>query len=157
APGAEYESRRDRWRRRQARLDGRAALLRRAEKVIFGVIVIMGLLSQYESMRNKFIMIGTPSLLLQAASAGRKRCLRGSRLAGRAAEWYETRRACLRGEWGGRGPAGERFADEAHPCALDLDLFGRGSLFERMCLARTGAGEEALAAWLKAPADPDEV
>src|SRR5262249_42295627 len=25
------------------------------------------------------------------------------------------------------------------------------------CLARTGAGEEALAAWLNAPADPDEV
>jgi hypothetical protein len=156
-PQAEYGGRLDHWRHRQARLDGRAARLRRAEKVIFGALVILALLSQYESARNKVIMIGVPALFLQAASGWRKRTLRSSRLAGRAAEWYETRLACLRGDWGGRGPTGERFADEAHPYALDLDLFGRGSLFERMCLARTGAGEEALAAWLKVPADPDEV
>src|SRR5262249_14249864 len=86
----------------------------------------------------------------------RKRCLHQGQLAGRAADWYEARLACLKGEWAGRGPQGERFAEEGHPCALDLDLFGRGSLFERLCLARTGAGEEALAAWLKSPADPDE-
>jgi hypothetical protein len=157
APAAEYQRRFDRWRTRQTRLERRAALLRRAEKVAFGAIVILALLSQYESMRNKVIMIGVPSLLLQVASGWRKLTLRRSRLAGRAADWYETRLACLRGEWAGRGPAGQRFADEAHPCALDLDLFGRGSLFERVCLARTGAGEEALAAWLTVPADPDEV
>jgi hypothetical protein len=157
APEVEYQGRLDHWRHRQARLDDRAARLRRAEKVIFGALVILALLSQYESARNKVIMIGVPALILQAASGWRKRTLRSSRLAGRAAEWYETRLACLRGDWGGRGPTGERFADEAHPYALDLDLFGRGSLFERVCLARTGAGEEALAAWLKAPADPDEV
>jgi hypothetical protein len=156
-PEVEYQRRLDRWRDRQARLERRAALLRRTEKIVFGVIVLMGLLSQYESVRNKFIMIGVPALLLQAVSGWRKRTLRAGRLAGRAAEWYETRLACLRGEWGGHGPAGERFADDAHPYALDLDLFGRGSLFERMYLARTGAGEEALAGWLKAPADPEEV
>jgi hypothetical protein len=157
APEVEYQRRLDCWRHRQARLDRRAALLRRAEKIVFGTLVMMALLSEYESARNKIIMIGVPALFLQAVSGWRKRTLRGSRLAGRAAEWYETRLACLRGEWGGRGPTGERFADETHPYALDLDLFGRGSLFERMCLARTGAGEEALAAWLKAPAEPEEV
>ena len=156
-PEVEYQRRLDRWRDRQARLERRAALLRRTEKMVFGIIVLMGLLSQYESVRNKFIMIGVPAVLLQAVSGWRKRTLRAGRLAARAAEWYEMRLACLRGEWGGHGPAGERFADDAHPYALDLDLFGRGSLFERTCLARTGAGEEALAGWLKAPADPEEV
>jgi hypothetical protein len=157
APEAEYRRRLDHWRRRQVRLDRRAALFRRAEKVMLGVIVVLALLSEREALLTKVVMLGVPSLLGQALSTGRKRSLHGSQLAGRAAEWYEARLACLTGEWAGRGPAGERFADETHPCALDLDLFGRGSLFERLCLARSGAGEEALAAWLKSPAEPDEV
>jgi len=55
-----------------------------------------------------------------------------------------------------RAPAGDgrskRFGDEAHPYAVDLDLFGAGSLFERLSTARTSIGEETLAAWLRAPA-----
>lgn len=157
APEAEYRRRLDRWRERQARLERRAALLRRVEKIVFGVIVALAVLADKETVKVKFIVIGLPALLLQGVSSWRKRSLHGSQLAGRAAELYETRLACLRGGWAGRGPAGERFADESHPCALDLDLFGRGSLFERVSLARTGAGEEVLAAWLKSPADPEEV
>jgi hypothetical protein len=156
-PVSEYRRRLGHWRNRQARLDHRAALLLRAEKVVLGVIVAMALLSERETTANKFIMIGVPALIGQLLSTGRKRCLLGSRIAGRAAEWYETRLACLQGGWAGRGPAGERFADESHPCALDLDLCGRGSLFERLGQARTGAGEEILAGWLKSPADPEEV
>jgi len=58
--------------------------------------------------------------------------------------------------WAGKGNGGERFADPAHPYADDLDLFGPASLFERICVARTPAGEERLAAWLKAPANAVE-
>src|SRR5205085_5312810 len=60
-----------------------------------------------------------------------------------------------------RAPPGDghsrRFGDEAHPYAVDLDLFGEGSLFERLSTARTSMGEETLAAWLKAPAAPADV
>jgi hypothetical protein len=156
-PESEYRRRLDHWRDRKARLERRAASLRRAEKVVLGVLIALALLSEREAAANKVIIIGLPALLGQLVSTWRKRSLQGSQLAGRAAEWYETRLACLQGGWAGRGPAGERFADEAHPCALDLDLCGRGSLFERLCLARTGAGEEVLAGWLKSPADPEEV
>ena len=51
----------------------------------------------------------------------------------------------------------QRFGDEGHPYAGDLDLFGTGSLFERLSTARTTIGEETLAAWLKAPAAVEEV
>jgi MutS domain V len=47
--------------------------------------------------------------------------------------------------------------DDSHPYAADLDLFGRASLFELLCTARTRAGQETLAAWLKAPAPRDDV
>jgi hypothetical protein len=52
----------------------------------------------------------------------------------------------------GKGEPGARFIDEHHPNALDLDLFGTGSLFERLCSAGTRKGEEMLASWLVAPA-----
>ncbi|HEV3437278.1 MAG TPA: hypothetical protein VG122_07960 [Gemmata sp.] len=56
-----------------------------------------------------------------------------------------------------KGDNGSRFADDTHPYAADLDLFGPGSLFERVTACRTRVGEDTLAAWLKAPAAPSEV
>jgi hypothetical protein len=55
------------------------------------------------------------------------------------------------------GETGERFRNPAHVYAEDLDLFGKGSLFELLSTARTRAGEETLASWLLAPASQDEV
>src|SRR5262249_37597999 len=60
-------------------------------------------------------------------------------------------------DWAGRGVPGTRFLQEAHPNAVDLDLFGTGSLFELLCTARTRKGEETLAAWLLNPAPVEEV
>ncbi len=51
----------------------------------------------------------------------------------------------------GTGDAGERFRDPKHVYADDLDLFGRGSLFELLSTARTAAGHRFLAEWLLAP------
>jgi len=70
---------------------------------------------------------------------------------------HERALARLDGRWAGSGSAGARFLDEEHPYAGDLDLFGVGSLFERLCMARTASGESALAAWLLRPAPPAEV
>jgi hypothetical protein len=53
--------------------------------------------------------------------------------------------------------AGDDFADSGHPYAPDLDLFGHGSVFERLCSARSGAGQARLAAFLSAPADAPAV
>jgi len=44
-----------------------------------------------------------------------------------------------------------------NPYAQDLDLFGKGSLFELLCTARTYIGEDTLARWLLTPAAPDAV
>jgi hypothetical protein len=52
---------------------------------------------------------------------------------------------------------GARFADDSHPYAADLDLFGPGSLFALLNAARTRGGEDTLAAWLKSGASPEEV
>lgn len=74
----------------------------------------------------------------------------------RAARFYAGGLDRLSGKPSGAGD-GARFAADAHPYAADLDLFGPGSVFERVTACRTRAGEDTLAAWLLHPASPDEV
>jgi len=80
-----------------------------------------------------------------------------SRRANRAIEFYNRGLARMEDRWAGGGVQGLDFLDVQHPYAPDLDLFGPGSLFERLCTARTRPGEEALAAWLLAPAAPETI
>jgi hypothetical protein len=75
----------------------------------------------------------------------------------RAVRYFEKALARLDGAWEGTGETGDRYLDPHHPYAQDLDLFGKGSLFELLSTARTHIGEDTLAHWLLAPADPPTV
>jgi hypothetical protein len=75
----------------------------------------------------------------------------------RSVKFYERCIERIEDRWAGTGETGERFADKSHLYSEDLDLFGRGSLFELLSTARTRAGEERLASWLLAPASISEV
>lgn len=70
---------------------------------------------------------------------------------------YDRGLARMDDRWAGQGREGREFEDPAHPYAGDLDLFGRGSLFELLCTVRTRAGEKSLASWLLAPGTPAEI
>lgn len=72
-------------------------------------------------------------------------------------EYYERALRRLDNSWQGEGTQRADLADEEHPYAADLDLFGPASLFELLCTARTRAGEEILAEWLTGPAATDEI
>ena len=85
------------------------------------------------------------------------RVVRGRAAAMRGMAFYERGLARLEDKWVGTGETGERFRDDHHVYANDLDLFGRGSLFELLSLARTRTGEETLARWLTSPADASEI
>jgi hypothetical protein len=71
----------------------------------------------------------------------------------RAAAFYRSGIARLEDRWEGTGQRGERFDEPHHVYASDLDLFGRGSLFELLFTGRTRMGEECLARWLLSPAE----
>ncbi len=83
--------------------------------------------------------------------------IRARDAAARGVAFYERGVARLEDRWIGTGEPGERFRDDEHLYANDLDLFGKGSLFELLSIARTRAGEETLGAWLKTPAPPDVI
>ena len=75
----------------------------------------------------------------------------------RSIEFYRRGIARTENRWAGCGEGGERFLEPKHPYARDLDLFGEGSLFQLLNMARTVAGEETLAAWLLAAAPREEI
>jgi MutS-like protein len=82
---------------------------------------------------------------------------RQMRLIKRSIRFYERGLARVEDRWEGEGTPGDEFLDRDHPYAADLDLFGKGSLFELLCTARTPSGEHTLAAWLCAPAASEEI
>ena len=86
-----------------------------------------------------------------------ERTVRARAIAEHAVQFYDDGVARLDGTWPGRGVPGDDLLPPDHVYARDLDLFGRGSLFELLCTARTRSGEETLASWLSAPAAVETV
>ena len=101
--------------------------------------------------------IAAPGVAFAVLIQRHDRIIRARDAAARAIAFYERGLARIGDRWAGGGEPGERFRDDRHLYANDLDLFGPGSLFELLSIARTRAGEETLAAWLKAAAEPPEV
>lgn len=101
--------------------------------------------------------LALPAILFLGLVVLHERAIRARRRAQRAARYYERGLDRLEDRWAGTGEPGDRFLDPAHLYAADLDLFGPGSLFERIGSARTRAGEVTLARWLSEPADPDTI
>jgi hypothetical protein len=85
------------------------------------------------------------------------RILRARDLAQRGVAFYKRGLARIEDRWAGEGQTGDRFGDPHHVYSGDLDLFGRGSLFELLSTARTGMGEDTLAEWLLNPSPVDQI
>jgi hypothetical protein len=98
------------------------------------------------------LLAGFAGLLLWHGSVRRARA-RGLR----AADFYRRGLDRCNDRWMGGGHTGERFAQPNHVYAADLDLFGRGSLFELLCAVQTRMGEQTLAQWLLAPASAAQI
>ncbi len=148
-PKSEYESRLKAARERLVRTDlvhSRLAMLRLV------VFVIAASCAWYALWTLWFAPLLFGALVFFQARAARER-----RFAERSIRFYESGIARIEDQWAGHGESGERFRDPSHPYADDLDLFGTGSLFELLSTARTRAGEAQLAAWLKQPAEREEL
>jgi hypothetical protein len=156
-PREEYARRLGARRGEAAERAARYRALARGRKFALGLVVAVIWAGDKERLPVKLGLAAGPIVLLEALMLRRNRVGKEWRRAAKAADFYEQRLACVEDCWAGGGRPGTRYLDEEHPCAADLDLFGRGCLFELLCTARTRAGEDTLAAWLKAPATPEEV
>jgi ABC-type multidrug transport system fused ATPase/permease subunit len=57
----------------------------------------------------------------------------------------------IRGKWTDFSDRGEEFIDREHPCSFDLDIFGRGSLFQYLNTALTFYGRRSLSKTITKP------
>ncbi len=92
-----------------------------------------------------------PIALYLAFAIFHERTLRSRARAETAAALYRRGIARIEDRWSGTGQSGDRFREENHVYAADLDLFGPGCLFELLSTARLPMGENWLAQWLRAP------
>ena len=122
--------------------------------VLFGAVV--GWLV-FGAMSLPVLWFALPIGLFLALAVRHDRLLQQKKRAERAVTFYQQGLRRLQNAWTGTGTTGIRFDDPAHPYARDLDIFGRGSLYELLCTARTSVGESTLARWLSAPASPAEI
>jgi hypothetical protein len=151
-PQEEYRQRAARHHAHAAEAARREETISRARLVVaVAAAVIAGI--AYGTGHLSPWWLGAPVVAFAALVVVHGQVRHRRRRAKRGAAFYERGLARLDGQWTGMGRDGARFQDPRHPYADDLDLFGRGSLYELLCGARTTMGEETLAAWLLAPAD----
>jgi len=155
APGDEYRSRLADRRALHDTLNARDARLSAARLVAFGVAVALASAGWMGAL--SWMWLAAPVLAFCVLIQRHDRVIRRRDAAARAIAFYERGLARVEDRWIGGGEPGDRFRDDRHLYANDLDVFGRGSLFELLSIARTRAGEETLAAWLTTPAAPDDV
>jgi len=124
------------------------------------VVVIAGVILVWLAVARHIVAVwwlGAPAAIFAALAIVHARILRRQARAKRAVRFYEKGLSRLDGKWAGEGEDGSRFDDPAHPYADDLDLFGKGSLFELLSTARLRTGEETLADWLLRPSSAEVV
>ncbi len=100
-----------------------------------------------------WLLVPLAAFLLAALIHGR--VLNARDRAASAVAFHARGLARIRHQWIGHGQSGEAHRPADHLFADDLDLFGRGSLFELLATTRTKAGEEVLATWLITPVAGD--
>lgn len=156
APRAEYARRLGELSARRSRIQRRERLAGYSQLALAALCLawILFRLRHFDAA-DMLLLIPIAAFVVLAIVHGR--LIRRVTAYSRAIRFYEQGMARLEDRWAGTGNTGERFLEPSHPCARDLDLFGRASVFELLCTARTRAGEETLAQWLLAPASPDEV
>jgi len=155
-PLNEYRQRLERWQGEHARNELLNRRLGNARLISGLLLVVVAAISLGAGRISPWWLL-LPLGALIVLVVIHDRVDRDLRRAGRGVAYYERALARLHNKWIGAGNQGERFRDPNHVFADDLDLFGRGSLFELLSTARTRMGERVLAGWLLTPSEPSEV
>jgi hypothetical protein len=154
-PSLEYTARLVHRRNRLAALTARDAQIAVARLVLFGAFLLLLVLAWRYGVSPWWLAVPVP--LFAGVAVYHDGVIRERDAVLSAIGFYERGLARIEDRWSGTGEPGERFRDDRHSYAADLDIFGRGSLFELLSIARTRAGESTLAAWLTAPAAVGEI
>ncbi len=155
-PRAEYQNR---LALRLRMLAGKERLHFRAGNLKLATIVAFLLLLWLSLWNSLFapVWLTVPAAVYVALVVWHELVLRARARGEGAVAFYRQGIARIEGHWVGTGQSGERFRDASHVYADDLDLFGKGCLFELLSTARLPMGEDCLAQWLCFPSPAGEI
>ena len=154
-PRTEYSKRLEQRRSSVEMLDERHHQIGNGRLLVFIAAVMLAWFA-LKSQQISLWWILIPLCAFIGLIAWHSRVLQQLQQRTRAVDFYKRGLERLDDQWEGTGESGDRFRDTAHPYSEDLDLFGKGSLFELLCSARTRAGEQTLASWLMSPATTED-
>lgn len=152
-----YDSRAQKWQAESERLGARSRLVSNLRGLCFGSALISGIAAlaggnptlcgalSFALLVVFFVLVVVHGRVIDAFDL--------------AERWVDVNRDAQRRlthRWELLPDLGEGLASPEHPYAADLDLFGRGSLFQRLSVARTRFGRERLAELLLGPASLPE-
>ena len=154
-PLPEYETRRSAWVAKQNLLEWEFRRLGNA-RLALGIVTALLVWLSYGPAGVSGWWILAPLFLIVGLFAQNAKVTRRRDFAERGIRYYDRAIDRVKNQWQGKGEAGERFRNANHVYCEDLDIFGKGSLFELLCTMRTAAGEDTLAAWLLHPSSTEE-
>jgi hypothetical protein len=155
-PRTEYQSRLSEWSRRAQALEQSHSRIGNLRLLFLVSLFALGaVLCRSQVSWGALLMILLLGLLLTGIWHIRIENARNA--ARRGIRFYQSGLERLDGTWSGKGSPGTEFLDTHHLYAVDLDMFGVGSLFELVNAAHTQIGRTTLAAWLLEPASPQEI
>ena len=154
-PLSEYLSRLEFWHKEASRDQQTFILLGNIRLAVVAVAALLGWLALRGTVSGWTLLI--PLFTFVGLIIYHERVARRQQFAQRGIAYYDRGVARLDDKWAGTGNSGGRFEDAVHVYSSDLDLFGRGSLFELVSVARTAEGEQCLADWLLEAAPAEEV
>ena len=155
-PLQEYSARRDLRQAKEAASQKQFVQIGNWRFLVAAAAAVILWLAFYSHVVSGWLVV-VPVIVFIGLAAWHARVIRQRTLASRAVRYYTGGIDRLEDRWHGRGAAGDEFRHPDHVYAEDLDVFGKGSLFELISRARTGPGEKTLADWLIAPGEREEV
>jgi len=123
------------------------------------ILALVACVAFYQSVIAKRLPIWAATLVVPVGAwvvQKRHRCHLKSVQLCSLIQYYEKGVARLARKWD-LLDEGDKFTEPDHFYSRDLDLFGRGSIYQLLCSARTSVARETLARWMKVPAESNEI
>jgi hypothetical protein len=153
-----YAARRRDFERQGERIAARSRLLSNLRGLSFGTAIIAALVAVFGSQHLTAGLIAAVAALAFAVLVPlHARVIEQEEDARRWASVNADAAARCSGRWLDLPDDGARYFDPSHQYSEDLDLFGRGSLFQRLCVAHTRYGQDRLARMFEAPAELEQI
>ncbi|HEY2407205.1 MAG TPA: MutS family DNA mismatch repair protein [Polyangiaceae bacterium] len=158
APESPYAARERKYNEEAERHAARSRTvsnLRGLSFAAFAICFVCLALGKAKNVSGPGCLLGLAAFIALVVEHGR--VIRREDLARRFARVNRDALLRVTGRFSELAETGAAFADAAHPYCDDLDVFGPGSLFQRLSVAHTRMGQHKLAGFLRTRAAPSEI